>query len=520
VSVEFDHEADVVVVGAGGAGLPAALAARCEGVAVVCIDENHDVGGHAILSAGRLALGGGTSIQSRYGVDDSADQVYRDFTCAEGAGHRFTRALRYADRELVRAWANECAPTVEFLLEHGVVFKDGPPTAAHDGTMPGSVPRVLFAEVYSDDLAETILGYGGSGIVRPLERSARERGVAFLLEHRLTRLFREPSGERRVIGVRASHRGRDVHIRARRGIVLATGGHSSNVPFRRMFDPRLTEEYQVAGEAWSRQSADGELLAMELGAALWSVMSQRQGGLELFKTAHIGCREGYSTLKWRPDSPAFAAAGGSGLTVADWQDVILVDRTGRRFWNELDDSEAFLDACLAPRGTGAENGGGPIWAIFDQASVMREHWDPRPPHVDERGWFFRAGSLEELAACIDNRFQCEPMSQDVLRETVERYNRFVDSGCDEDFGKPAPQHRIESPPFYAAWSTPILHDSLTGLRTDARSRVIDLRGEPIVGLYCAGEAAGGFGYHGLPRAVVFGRVAGREAARDGSAAYG
>ena len=64
-----DHEADVVVVGAGGAGLPAALAARCEGAEVECIDENVDVGGHAILSGGRIQLGGGTSRQRQFGID-------------------------------------------------------------------------------------------------------------------------------------------------------------------------------------------------------------------------------------------------------------------------------------------------------------------------------------------------------------------------------------------------------------------------------------------------------------------
>jgi len=99
-----------------------------------------------------------------------------------------------------------------------------------------------------------------------------------------------------------------------------------------------------------------------------------------------------------------------------------------------------------------------------------------------------------------------------LTETVARYNSFVAAGKDTDFNKPAPMYKIEKPPFYAAWSTPILHDSLTGLKINRKCEVIDIKGQVIAGLYCAGECAGGFGLHGLPRVSVFGRVAGREAA--------
>ena len=77
-----------------------------------------------------------------------------------------------------------------------------------------------------------------------------------------------------------------------------------------------------------------------------------------------------------------------------------------------------------------------------------------------------------------------------------------------------PMHKIETPPFYAAWATPILHDSLTGLRTDTHAQVIDTRGEVIAGLYCAGESQGGFAQHGLARCIVFGRIAGRHAAKN------
>jgi succinate dehydrogenase/fumarate reductase flavoprotein subunit len=105
------------------------------------------------------------------------------------------------------------------------------------------------------------------------------------------------------------------------------------------------------------------------------------------------------------------------------------------------------------------------------------------------------------------------MSGAVLEATVNRYNSFVASGTDTDFKKPTPMYKIEKPPFYAAWATPILHDTLTGLRSNTSGEVIDIRGEVIPSLYCCGESQGGFAQHGLARCLTFGRVAGRNAAK-------
>ena len=134
----------------------------------------------------------------------------------------------------------------------------------------------------------------------------------------------------------------------------------------------------------------------------------------------------------------------------------------------------------------------------------------------ERSVPVSADTVFELAGRISNPYQKQPIDGAVLQETVNRYNSFVTSGIDADFDKPTPLHTISKPPFYAAWATPILHDSLTGLRTDTHAQVIDIRGEVIPGLYGAGESQGGFAQHGLGRCLVFGRVAGRHAAQRNS----
>jgi succinate dehydrogenase/fumarate reductase flavoprotein subunit len=476
------------------------------------LEENYDIGGHAMVSGGYIPLGGGTPMQKKYGIEDSADQVYLDHT-----NHRIPEG-KYGDRDLIRVWADESLATVEFLIDNGIRFVDRLPTI-EDG---GSIPRRLQTELFSGNLKETINGRNGSGVVRPLERSARAKGVEFLLRHKMTRIVRERPLSGNVLGVTATVDGRTVNVRARKGVILATGGHSSNVSFRRMFDPRLTEEYQTAGEPWSSQNADGELQAMAIGAALWATSNQAcENDKAVTKTKHIGCRWGYVNLKWKPESPVFHRARASGLTVTDYHDVIFVNQAGLRFWNEVDESYAFINACLGTNGNlgrteGKANGGGPIWAIFDSDAVKREKWDPAPPHVDPEGWFFGADTVADLAGRIVNPYQYQPISARTLEDTVAKYNSYVEAGRDPDFGKPAPGFKIQTAPFYAAWATPIVHDTQTGLRTSVKCQVVDVHGQLIPGLFAAGEVAGGFALHGLPRVMVFGRIAGREAAKSDS----
>jgi urocanate reductase len=505
---KWDRVADVVIAGAGASGLCAAIMARDQGASVIVVEQNHDIGGHAMVSGGRIPLGGGTRLQKKFGIVDSADQVYLDHTDPGNL------ELRYSDRELVRVWADENAATFDFLLDNGVQFEEVMPTLVNGGT----VPRLFRTKVYSDDLKVTINGSPGSGLVRALAKSARAKGVEILLRHGLTGIVRENPQPPRVQGITATFDNRPVNVQARKGVILATGGFTSNVAFRRMFDPRLTEEYQVAGEPWSKQNADGEMLAMAIGAALWgtsNVASER--GRSVTKTRHIGARYGYENLRWNPGSPMFPLVGGSGLTVKSYQDLICVNQSGKRFWNELDDTYGFLNACLGRHDNNARsgklNGGGPIWAIFDADAVRREEWEPKPPNVDPNGWFFSADTVAELARKITNPYQLQPMPPRNLDDAVSKYNSYVDAGKDPEFGRPGLMFKIQKPPFYAAWATPILHDALAGLRTNGRSEVLDIRGQVIPGLYCAGESAGGFALHGLPRVTVSGRIAGREAAR-------
>ena len=462
--MEWNLSTDVVVIGAGAAGLAAAVSARDHGAAVIVVEENYDIGGHAMLSGGRVQLGGGNALQKKFNIKDSPDQVFADWV-NYGRGDS-----RYSDRDLVRVFADECVPTFQFLLDNGVTFIEKPIVTPDAST----VPRVFVTHEWHipSEVIAPRRNRNGSGLVRRLAESARKKGAQILLKHEMTQIVRDKAKAERCSASWSRPNGRDINIEAKKGVVIATGGHTGNVNFRRMFDPRLTEEYQQACLPYSFQGADGELAAMDIGASLWATGTQTtEIGAAITKTRHIGCRWGYLSLYFETDSPIFHLCKATGLTVKDWQDAIMVNQFGQRFWNELDGSYEFINAAMAYNGDKTKlNGGGPIWAIFDADAVAREKWKPKPPHVDPDGYFSSADTIFELAGRIKNPYQKQPIAGAALQETVNRYNSFVTSGVDKDFKKPTPMHKIEKPPFYAAWSTPILHDSLTGLAHQHRTR--------------------------------------------------
>src|SRR5712692_1263611 len=508
----WDKVADVVIVGAGATGLPASIEAAENGASVIVIDQNYDIGGHAIESGGNIALGGGTSLQKKYGIADSPDRMFDDLV--------HWHDYRFSDREIVRAFCDESVATFDFLLAHGVQFPDRSPGGADGG--PQTVKRAQVLAWSGEVNAYAPTGANGTALMRPLEASARKLGVQILLRHSMTGLVREEQFSGRVLGITVTHEGKTLYIQARRGVVLSTGGHTSNVNFRRIFDPRLTEEYQVVGEPYSRQTADGEIAAMQVGASLWGVANQTvetQARSHIFEKPYvIGNQYGYPQGGGRrnenlKDSPVKGIARAIGLQVADYQNLIQVNQVGRRFVNEFATGFDWWNPCLEMNGAKGE-GGGPIWAIFDAEGEKREKWTCAPPFVDPNGWFFSGNSLRELAGRILGKYQKERRRPAALEETVARYNSFVDTGKDEDFGKPSPKYKIQTPPFYAAWSTPCIHDCISGLRINAKAQVIDLAGQVIPALYCGGESAGGFNQHGLAKSLTFGRIAGREAARS------
>jgi len=569
-STTWDLEADVLVIGSGAAGLPAAIKAIEGGSSVIVVEANYDVGGHAILSGGHMALGGGTSAQKKYDIPDSPDTVFSDLTDWSIVQPNGSPDFRYNDRAVMRAFADHCAQTFEFLLANGAEFTDKAPDNHGASTTGNSAPRENHAFWTKGAGSESPNAAAGTGVIRPLEASARAKGVKFLLNYKMTRLIREPDREEkpaRVIGIMAQYTPRimpgstmslksfradgnidsiqpTMYLRARRAVIVATGGSTSDINFRRMFDPRLTPVLQVGGEPYTFQDASGELAAMAIGASLWGLANQTlENGATMRTQRALATKYNYTT--WKLESPIFPLVRATGFNVKDWQDLILVNQVGKRFYDETKGDvphgnlghqvepytpndfrnaenvkysptkHNFTHAALAMNeySEPPDYCAGPVWAIFDADAVQREGWKVVPPYVDPDGYFFSGNTLDELAAAIKNEYQAKPMQGATLRATVERYNSFVEAGDDKDFGKPAPKYKIQTPPFYAAWGTPVVHDTRAGLRINAKCQVIDMKGEVIPGLYCAGESAGGFNQHGMGRCATQGFIAGVDAAK-------
>lgn len=554
--IKWDYEADVVVIGSGGAGLPAAIKARDDGASVLIVDCNWDIGGHAATSGGNLHSGGGTSMQRKYGIEDSPSKYYLDHTTP------LTFEARYNDRDVVYNTSAHMVDAYEFILANGVLVDDTDPSTRNTsgksylegGTSPETVARDTRTECvtkgwvsYLNNEVPTNGGAYGIGLVRPLERAARDKGVDFLMNYHMDEILREGNLKGRALGVVAHYtptilpgettplKGMNdaenlqndqqtINIKANKGIVICTGGHSSNHKFRTIFDARLGPEFDgVAGDPFSFQDASGELAAMAIGASLGTAANQTQvTGAHITRPNYIGCQYGYRNILWSEQSPIFPLVRAIGLNCRSYEDVILVNMLGQRYWNEDDTTSA--DYFSAALGSVIVNGdsekdarryGGPTWAIFDAETVKRREWVVEPPYVDiEDGRFFVADTLEELAQKVINKYyENIKMDPQILADTVARFNSFVEKGVDEDFGRESLDYKIETGPYYAAWATICLHDTLTGLRVTPDQQVLDIYAEPIPGLYCAGESAAGQKIHGFGRVITSGYIAGMSAAK-------
>lgn len=552
--ISWDYEADVVVLGAGGAGLPAALRAQDEGLSVLIVEGNYDVGGRAALSGGNLHSGCGTEIQKKYGIEDSADQYYIDHTTP------LTLESRYNDRDYVRAVADYMAEAFEYVLAKGVIIKDVEPMHQTDYTEGGSSPETVGRWTYCDQDAEDWVSYAdgiapsqggiyreGIALTRPLERSFRKGGGRILLNYHMDKIYRESSQAGRVLGIEAHYTPtilpgeaepmkslwsegniesteQIVRVKANKAVIIATGGSSANVYFRTMIDPRRQVEYDCCcGDPFCYKDASGEIAAMAIGACLNGIANQVQNGGMVSKANMIGTQyiDSYATVN--PRSPLFKLSRATGLRVNHYDDIILVNMLGERFVDETKGGDEFAAAAMAsvvvrdPKDGEVHRYGGPLWAIFDADAVNRHGWIIDDVSVDVKdGRFFKANTVEELADKIVNKYYEQiKMDPQTLSQTISRYNGFVERGVDEDFGKPSVPYKIEKGPFYAAWATPGFHDTMTGLRVNRKMQVMDLFGKTISGLYCCGESSGGQKIHGFGRVLTSGYIAGLYAATEG-----
>jgi hypothetical protein len=403
-----------------------------------------------------------------------------------------------------------------------------------------------------------------------------------MLNRHLDEIIREGRDSGRVIGVKASYTPRFspktgkrlesywsngnidetkqvIYIRARRAVIVGTGGYMGNVPFRTMFDPRMSEPSMQYGTGLMgplHEDASGILAGMKVGAGLGGLYQANLHANTALRLQNVlACTDIYDRVM--PGHPAFEFIRSYGISIGTtgWEYIIAVNQVGKRFHDEISTgAQRGAEAQYPPGSSGtkkpftpldwrnasvaqvrssfawgsgsdaalAMNEGsrapdyssGPVWAIFDQAAVDANGWKLRHPYIADppNGTFFKADTIAELARLVvGNRFQRMPLKY--LEQTVARFNGFVAAGKDTDFEKRT-MHRIDKAPFYAALIPFAVNDSIGGLKIDGHCQVIDIYGKPIPGLFAGGEASGGGRAHGIGRACVHGYMAGTYAAAE------
>lgn len=471
-----DAEFDVVVIGGGGAGLSAAVSAAEQGASVILFEAEGELGGSTQLSAG-LFTAGGTRIQRELGVDDTVERYYQ---------HYMDLNQWMLKPGLIWTFCEQTAPALEWLIGLGVDIPAKFSTNAHTpGLSRAGVEDVWRGHVPRDQ---------GYGVVQVLDKARRSHGIDAVLHTRIDELV---VTDGRVAGVIADG------VRVDAGaVVVASGGLASS--------PALVERWFPT----ALRAADS-----------------------LFVVAAPGSRGDHLTFGEQVGASIVGDGWGLLLPTASfvryhhWQagfpppSRIYINARGRRFMDE--------DASYAVSSQIIEAQGGDVWAVFDERARLAlppgyADWTPQNVLAGlDTGHVVRGESLTELAAMIK-------VDAQIMQAAVARWNEQLPHGRDADYqrdrsfaakgaGNPAP---IAAAPFYATRVMPAeLVCTHAGLEIDENAAVLAADARPIPGLYAAGEAGAGVlgtryvgGGNAVANAITMGRIAGRNAARQGSIA--
>ena len=445
---------DVLVLGAGMAGHCAALAAAEAGADVLLLEKSAQAGGSSAMAGGGFAFSG-TDLTIAAGQDDSIEAFRRDL---------FTSGRNRNDPALVDRFLHNQLETYEFLKAHGVKFQ-----------IYDAVPRIHTT--------------GTGRAVTNLHLAARAHPrIRFFSKSAAMRLDRSRLGGPVDLATIAFG-DQERTITARRGIVLATGGFSRSREMLRIFAPELLDAVKHGGVA---NTGDGLMMATMMGAGLADlgyVTGSFGGAIRNYPHGVQGADEVPPLLF------AFQSGG------------IIVNRDGRRFINE-DQSYKTLSPA------GMRQPGGIGFQVFDEKLVRLSMDDSSVNNYAEalHGDYLRkADSIAGLA-------QAMGLDPETLEATVARYNRDVADGADREFGRTGGLMAIDTPPYYIAATANALTSTYGGITTDGGMAVTDWLGQPIAGLFAAGEVVGGFhgaGYYSassLSSSATFGMCAGRAAA--------
>ena len=487
-------DADVVVVGAGGAGMTAAITAAAEGKSVVILESQSMVGGNSVRATGGMNAGK-TVYQDENEFGESAGVEKTLKTAAEKyADNETITALAKTvseqwaayqanptgyfdsvelmeldtmiggkginDPELVETLCANSADAIDWLDEHGITLHD---VSSFGGASVKRIHRPVNAEGKTVSV--------GSYMIPLLEENCKKAGVQILLNTTANEILTDANGA--AAGIKATgSTGETVTVNAK-AVVLTTGGFGANLDMVVKYKPEL-KGFMTTNAAGIQ--GQGIEMAQAIGAA----------------TVDMDQIQIHPTVEANTAALITEGLRGDG--------AVLINAEGKRFIDEVGTRDVVSAAEIAQTGSYS-------WLVVDQAmvdasSVIRGYI--------KKGYTVTGSTYEELGKAMG-------VDAAAFAETMEKWNGYVEAKNDPDFGRTSFANPLNTAPYYAVKVTAGVHHTMGGLKINANTEVLNEKGEVIPGLFAAGEVTGGV--HGANRLggnavadfTVFGRIAGAAA---------
>ena len=487
-------DADVVVVGAGGAGMTAAITAAAEGKSVVILESQSMVGGNSVRATGGMNAGK-TVYQDENEFGESAGVEKTLKTAAEKyADNETITALAKTvseqwaayqanptgyfdsvelmeldtmiggkginDPELVETLCANSADAIDWLDEHGITLHN---VSSFGGASVKRIHRPVNAEGKTVSV--------GSYMIPLLQENCEKAGVKMMLDTTATEILTDANGA--AVGVKATGAsGETVTVNAK-AVVLATGGFGANLDMVVKYKPELKGFMTTNAPGIQGQGIE---MAQAIGAA----------------TVDMDQIQIHPTVEANTAALITEGLRGDG--------AILINEEGKRFIDEVGTRDVVSAAEIAQTGSYS-------WLVVDQA--MADASSVIQGYI-KKGYTVTGATYEELGKAMG-------VDAAAFAETMDKWNGYVEAKNDPDFGRTSFANPLNTAPYYAVKVTAGVHHTMGGLKINANTEVLNEKGEVIPGLFAAGEVTGGV--HGANRLggnavadfTVFGRIAGAAA---------
>ena len=487
-------DADVVVVGAGGAGMTAAITAAAEGKTVVILESQSMVGGNSVRATGGMNAGK-TVYQDENEFGESAGVEKTLKTAAEKyADNETITALAKTvseqwaayqanptgyfdsvelmeldtmiggkginDPELVETLCENSADAIDWLDEHGITLHN---VSSFGGASVKRIHRPVNAEGKTVSV--------GSYMIPLLQENCEKAGVKMMLDTTATEILTDANGA--AVGVKATGAsGETVTVNAK-AVILASGGFGANLDMVVKYKPELKGFMTTNAPGIQGQGIE---MAEAIGAA----------------TVDMDQIQIHPTVEANTAALITEGLRGDG--------AILINEEGQRFIDEVGTRDVVSAAEIAQTGSYS-------WLVVDQA--MADASSVIQGYI-KKGYTVTGATYEELGKAMG-------VDAAAFAETMEKWNGYVEAKNDPDFGRTSFANPLNTAPYYAVKVTAGVHHTMGGLKINANTEVLNEKGEVIPGLFAAGEVTGGV--HGANRLggnavadfTVFGRIAGAAA---------